>query len=275
MRKILITGANGQLGRELAKLLPEALLTDKDTLNIADAGAVQAFVREHQVDTIINCAAYTAVDQAEAEAELAARANQLGAENLARTGATIIHLSTDYVFDGSQRVPYTEESAPHPLSVYGKTKLAGEEAVLRHAETAIIIRTSWMFSPHGHNFLTTMRHMGAQQQSISVVEDQIGSPTYAGDLARAIVQILPQISPQHKGIYHYSNEGSCSWHEFAATIMKLSGLGCRVSPIPTSAYPSKAVRPPYSVLDKTKIKSTFTLTIPHWKKGLEACLKQF
>ncbi len=273
--KVMITGANGQLGQELQKLLPEAVLTDVETLDITDLEAVKAFVAENQIDTIVNCAAYTAVDKAEDEPELAAKINTLGPENLAKSGAKVVHVSTDYVFDGCGHKPYSTEDAANPVSVYGRTKLAGERAVLAHAEVAVVIRTAWLYSPYGNNFVKTMRRLGAEKESLNVVADQIGTPTYAGDLAEAIVQILPQLSKETKGVYHYTNEGVCSWYDFATKIMELSGLNCRVNPIPSSAYPTKATRPFYSVLDKSKIKSTFGIQIPHWEKGVKKCLKQF
>lgn len=275
MDKILITGAHGQLGTELSKLLPGAVLTDVAELDITNLVAVQKFVQENNITTIINCAAYTAVDKAEDDVDLATKINVLGSENLAKTGCKIIHISTDYVFDGKGYKSYTPEDEPHPISVYGKTKRAGELAVLQNAKEAVIIRTAWLYSPYGNNFVKTMRRLGAEKESINVVNDQIGTPTYAGDLAEAIVKILPQISESTKGIYHFTNEGVCSWYDFASEIMEQSGLKCQVNPIPSSAYPTKANRPFYSVLDKSKIKEVFNINIQHWKKGLEKCLKQF
>ena len=271
----LITGSKGQLGTELAKLLPEAILTDVADLDITDEQAVIRYVQEHNIDTIINCAAYTAVDKAEDDADLAAKINIDGPRNLAKSGAKVVHVSTDYVFDGSGHKPYQPEDEACPISVYGKTKLAGEQEVLKYADEAVIIRTAWLYSPYGNNFVKTMRRLGAEKESLNVVADQIGTPTYAADLAQAIVQILPQISPANKGVYHFTNEGVCSWYDFARKIMELSNLNCKVNPIPSSAYPTKATRPFYSVLDKSKIKETFNITIPHWEEGLKQCLKQF
>ncbi len=270
----LITGSNGQLGTELSKLLPEAILTDVADLDITDEAAVKNFVKENNVDTIINCAAYTAVDKAEDDEELATKINISGPRNLALSGAKIVHISTDYVFDGQGHKPYQPEDEAHPVSVYGKTKLAGEQEVLKYANEAVIIRTAWLYSPYGNNFVKTMRRLGAEKESLNVVADQIGTPTYAADLAKAIVQILPQISPQNKGVYHFTNEGVCSWYDFARKIMELSGLKCKVNPIPSSAYPTKATRPFYSVLDKSKIKNTFNIEIPHWEESLKVCLTQ-
>lgn len=270
----LITGSNGQLGTELAKLLPQAILTDVADLDITDETAVKAYVKAHNVDTIINCAAYTAVDKAEDDEDLAAKININGPRNLAKSGAKVVHISTDYVFDGSAHKPYQPEDEAHPVSVYGKTKLAGEQEVLKYAEQAIIIRTAWLYSPYGNNFVKTMRRLGEERENLNVVADQIGTPTYAADLATAIVRILPQMSAENKGVYHFTNEGVCSWYDFARKIMELSELNCKVNPIPSSAYPTKAKRPFYSVLDKSKIKQTFNLEIQHWEEGLKQCLKQ-
>lgn len=275
MNKVLITGANGQLGKELQKLLPDAFLTDVGTLDITNLDAVKSFVVNNHIETIINCAAYTAVDKAEDEPKTAAQINTLGPENLAKTGCRIVHISTDYVFDGYGYKPYAESDAANPLSVYGKTKLAGEKAVLDNAKTAIVIRTAWMYSAFGNNFVKTIRRLGNEKEQLNVVCDQIGTPTFAGDLALAIVAILPQMDDDNKGIYHYTNEGVCSWYDFAREIAELSGLGLQIIPIPSSAYPSKVQRPFYSVLDKTKIKETFKIEIPHWKDGLKKCLQQF
>ena len=274
-KKILITGSCGQLGTELSHLLPDAILTDVNDLDITDLNAVLHFVKENDIGTIINCAAYTAVDKAEDEVELAEKINVLGPLNLAQTGATIIHISTDYVFDGKGYRPYEPEDETNPMSVYGKTKRAGEKAVLENADTAIIIRTAWLYSPYGKNFVKTMRMLGEIKESINVVNDQIGTPTCAADLAEAIVKILPQVKKGQKEIYHFTNEGVCSWYDFAKEIMDLCDLNCNVNPIPSSEYPTKAVRPFYSVLSKQKIKKDFNLTIPHWKESLKKCLKQF
>lgn len=270
----LITGSKGQLGTELSKLLPEAVLTDVADLDITDETAVKNFVSAHQIDTIINCAAYTAVDKAEEDEMSAAKINIDGPRNLALSGAKIVHISTDYVFDGLAHKPYRPEDKANPVSVYGKTKLAGEQEVLKYAKEAVIIRTAWLYSPYGNNFVKTMRRLGAEKENLNVVADQIGTPTYAADLAAAIVQILPQISTENKGIYHFTNEGVCSWYDFARKIMELSGLNCKVNPIPSEAYPTKAKRPFYSVLDKSKIKQTFNIEIEHWEEGLKQCLKQ-
>lgn len=272
---LLITGAKGQLGTELSKLLPDAIATDVSDLDITDKGAVESFVKENNIDTVINCAAYTAVDKAEADTLVAEKINIIGPKNLAQSGAKLIHISTDYVFDGTSYRPYSENDTPHPVSVYGKTKLAGEQAVLSQSQSAIIIRTAWLYSPYGNNFVKTMRRLGAEKSILKVVCDQVGTPTYAADLAQAIVDILPQFKDGHKGLYHFSNQGVCSWYDFAVEIIKLSGLSCQVKPIETRDYPTAATRPFYSVLNKSKIISEFNVNIPHWKESLEKCLKLF
>ncbi|MBR4927687.1 MAG: dTDP-4-dehydrorhamnose reductase [Alphaproteobacteria bacterium] len=272
--KILITGANGQLGKELSKLLPDAVLTDVAELDITDLSAVQTFVRDNHIGWIVNCAAYTAVDKAEDDKELSEKINVTGPENLAKSGAKVIHISTDYVFDGLGHKPYEPTDETKPISVYGKTKRAGELAVLENANTAIIIRTAWLYSTHGNNFVKTMRRLGSERETLNVVADQIGSPTYAGDLAVAITEILPQIQEGQKGVYHFTNEGVCSWYDFAGKIMELSGLRCTVNPIPSSAYPTKATRPFYSVLSKEAIKADFGIKIAHWEDGLKRCLNE-
>lgn len=270
----LVTGANGQLGNELRLLLKDnALYVDKDQLDITDAEAVKGFVSANRFDAIINCAAYTAVDKAEADEKLAGDINARGPENLAKTGIPLIHISTDYVFDGTNCRPYVETDAANPQSVYGHTKLAGEQAVLENASAAVIIRTAWLYSEFGNNFVKTMRRLGAEKAQLNVVFDQVGTPTYAADLAAAVVHILPRLRPGMKEIFHFSNEGVCSWYDFAVEIMKLSGLDCRINPIESKDYPTPARRPFYSVLNKTKIKQTFNIEINHWKESLQSCLK--
>ena len=272
--KILITGCHGQLGTALMKLLPDAIGTDVEELDITDFGAVQAFVLKNGIDTIVNCAAYTAVDRAEEQPDFAGRINVLGPENLAKTGCKMIHISTDYVFDGKGCVPYQPEDETHPLSVYGMTKRAGEQAVLQYASAAVVIRTAWLYSETGKNFVKTMLKLGAEKEDIGVVADQVGSPTYASDLAKAIVQIIPQLTKETAGIYHFTNEGVCSWYDFATEIMTMAGLKCCVRPLTTAEYPTKAVRPAYSVLDKSKIKKTFGVSIRQWRQALNECLNK-
>ncbi len=273
--KVLVTGCNGQLGNEIKLLLSDAMYTDADTLDITDETAVSSFVKENDIDTIINCAAYTAVDKAEDDVDLAKDINEKGPENLAKTGCKIIHISTDYVFDGSNCRPYTPDDKTNPISVYGKTKLNGENAVAKFAKEYVIIRTAWLYSSFGNNFVKTMRRLGSERETLNVVCDQTGTPTYARDLAEAIVKILPQLNEANSGVYHFSNEGTCSWYDFAVEIMSLSNLNCKVSPILSAEYPTKAVRPFYSVLDKSKLKKTFNISIPHWKESLIKCLKLF
>ena len=270
----LITGANGQLGTELSKLLPDAIRTDVDELDITRAHDVDNFVKKYHIDTVINCAAYTAVDKAESNENLAEKINVVGPRNLAHAAQRVIHISTDYVFDGTGYRPYTPDDKTNPISVYGKTKLDGEMAVLYNARIPIIIRTAWLYSPYGNNFVKTMRKLGTEKESINVVADQIGSPTYAGDLADAIVKILPQMNKKNRGIYHFTNMGVCSWYDFATETMELSGLKCVVNPISSAEYPTPAKRPFYSVLDKSKIKNTFGLEIAHWKQSLKKCIEQ-
>ena len=270
---LLVTGANGQLGQELRLLLGNrAVYAGRAELDIADEAAVKAFFEAQSFDFVINCAAYTAVDKAEDDAEAADRANRLGPALLARYGRRMVHVSTDYVFDGTSCRPYRENDAPNPVSVYGRTKLAGEAAVLNEAETAVIIRTAWVYSSFGKNFVKTMRRLGAERDSLGVVFDQVGTPTYAADLASAIVAMLPQIAPGMKDVYHYSNEGVTSWYDFAVAIMEESGLSCAVRPIESADYPTRAARPAFSVLNKAKIKKDFGLSIPHWRDGLKRCL---
>lgn len=269
----LVIGARGQLGSELREILQDqACYVDRDELDITNAQAVQRFVRTDAYEAIINCAAYTAVDRAENEPDLAYKINVEGAKNLAATKVPLVHISTDYVFDGKSYRPYVEQEATDPQSVYGVTKLAGEQAVLETAKTAVIIRTAWLYSVFGNNFVKTMRRLGAERESLNVVFDQIGSPTNARDLAEAIVAILPQIKQGTKEIYHYSNEGVCSWYDFATEIMALSGLDCQVMPILSKDYPTPAQRPFYSVLNKGKIKQDFGIKIEHWKSSLKKCI---
>lgn len=270
----LVTGANGQLGSELRKLLGEkAIYVDRTELDISDEMAVKTFLAQNNFECIVNCAAYTAVDKAEDDRQQADAVNRLGPSWLAKYGKRILHISTDYVFDGTSFRPYGEDDKPVPVSVYGKTKLSGEQAVLNFAETAIIIRTAWLYSVSGNNFLKTMLGLGKECDTVNVVSDQIGTPTSAGDLAQAIVRILPAMQSGKKSIYHFSNEGVCSWYDFAHAIMQISGLPCRVNPVESKDYPTKATRPFYSVLSKEKIKRDFNLEIPHWRDALTRVIK--
>ena len=265
----LVTGAAGQLGMELRVLLKDsAIYVDRNELDISSETDVKRFLQQNSFDCIINCAAFTAVDKAEDEPVLADAVNHLGARWLAKYGKCIVHISTDYVFDGTHSRPYLEEDLTHPVSAYGQSKLKGEQAVLQEAETAVIVRTAWLYSVHGNNFLKTMLRLGKERDFLNVVSDQVGTPTFAGDLAKAIVRILPKVKAGKKNIYHFTNEGVCSWYDFAHAIMKIAGLSCKVHPIESKNYPTKATRPFYSVLNKEKIKSDFKLDIPHGRDAL-------
>jgi len=281
MRTILVTGSNGQLGSEIrfaSSLYPEFtfLFTDVQELDICDAFAVDAYLNIHSVDAVVNCAAYTAVDKAEDDVELCYKINQYAVEVLgiatAKRGISVIHVSTDYVFDGKNFKPYTEDMPVAPSSVYGKSKLAGEQALMQVNPDALILRTSWLYSSVGTNFVKTMLKLGSERDELKVVFDQVGTPTYAADLATAILRILKYERPG-PGIYHFSNEGVCSWYDFAITIHRIAGISCHVLPVQSHEYPSKTPRPHYSVLNKSKIKSTFQLEIPHWEDGLRRCLQ--
>ena len=280
MKNILITGANGQLGNEMRLLSSENnqynyFFTDVQELDICDEHAIQKFVTENQIDVIVNCAAYTAVDKAEDNIDLCRKLNAVAPGYLAKAaesrGAAMIQVSTDYVFNGTNHVPYTEEEPTCPASVYGNTKLEGEQNVMSNCSKAIVIRTAWLYSTFGNNFVKTMIRLGKERESMGVVFDQIGTPTYARDLAKAIYAAINKgIVP---GIYHFSNEGVCSWYDFTLAIHRIAGIStCKVSPLHTADYPAKAARPHYSVLDKTKIKRTFDIEIPHWEVSLQECI---
>lgn len=279
---ILVTGANGQLGNEMQVLSEEHarhtyFFTDVQELDICDEQAVHEFVKSNRIDVIVNCAAYTAVDKAEDNRALCDKLNHVAPGYLAAAaeacGTALIHISTDYVFDGTGHLPYTEEATPCPNSVYGATKLAGEQAVMANCSRAMIIRTAWLYSIYGNNFVKTMLKLGQERDTLGVVFDQIGTPTYAYDLACAIFSAINRgIVP---GVYHFSNEGVCSWYDFTLAIHRLAGITtCKVSPLHTDEFPAKAPRPHYSVLDKTKIKKTFDIEIPHWMDSLGACIKK-
>ena len=270
----LVTGANGQLGTELSKVLPkDTIYTDERELDITNKDAVFTFVDKYKPSALVNCAAYTNVDAAEDNPNLAKLINVDGPRNLAQTKLNLVHISTDYVFDGMGHQPYRPWDTPNPLSVYGKTKLDGERTTIRNGKNVVIIRTAWFYSPCGNNFVKTMRRLGTGREYVNVVYDQVGTPTYAADLATAIVQILPQINKETRGIYHFTNAGVCSWYDFARKVMKFSGLGCRVNPIHTFQYPTRARRPAYSVLDKDKIMRTFNIEIRHWEDALKECIE--
>jgi len=287
-KNILITGANGQLGREFRSLVENKerfdesdhyFFTDKETLDITDKEAVEVFVRENGIDTIVNCAAYTAVDKAEEEETLAYLINRDAVRNLAEISnkydVRLIHISTDYVFDGTNHTPLKETDSTNPQGVYAKSKYAGEEVIRSVASKgAVIIRTSWIYSSMGHNFVKTMLREGSKRDEIRVVCDQIGTPTYARDLARAILTMLEKekLDENEVKVYHYSNEGNCSWYDFAQAIFEIAQVDCRVIPIGTQEYPTPAKRPSYSVLSKDKIKHDYGLDIPYWRDSLKSCI---
>lgn len=284
MPKILVTGANGQLGSEIKKIQKnypawQFTFTDVDVLDISNFEALDIFCSQHTFEYIVNCAAYTAVDKAETELELATKINSNAVKNLAKvansSGAVLIHISTDYVFDGTSCVPYTEEIPVNPQSAYGKTKAEGEKAALT-CPRSVIIRTAWLYSTYGNNFVKTMLRLGSERQELNVVFDQVGSPTYAEDLASAILKIISQSEKTGvvPGIFHFSNEGVCSWFDFAWEIIRFSGKNCQVKPIESKDYPLPAKRPAYSVFNKSKIKLAYNIDIPYWKTSLYKCLNE-
>lgn len=281
MKKILITGSNGQLGSEIKNAAKgndafHYIFTDVAELDICDKASLDNFVKINKVDIIVNCAAYTAVDKAEDDQELCYKINRDAVRNIAEVVAKnqikVIHVSTDYVFNGTNYVPYTENMPVCPSSVYGKSKLEGENALLSVSDDVIIIRTSWLYSVYGNNFVKTMIKLGKERDALNVIYDQVGTPTNAADLAETILTILHSeyFIP---GIYHYSNEGVCSWYDFTKSIHRLANINCQVSPIETKDYPTRTPRPHYSVLNKAKIKDTFSITIPHWEESLKKCIE--
>lgn len=289
--KILVTGSSGQLGCEIQRqatdsnheyVFTDARISDVEDrvlqLDITDEDSVMEAVAS-DVDVIINCAAYTDVNRAETDPETAFKVNALAAGNLARAaqkaGALLIHISTDYVFDGSATTPYEEDTPAAPINVYGKSKLAGEEAVISSGCRYMIFRTSWLYSNTRRNFFLTMADLTARTPSLKVVVDQVGTPTYAYDLADLICGIIEEGKLDHVGIYHYSNEGVCSWYDFAKEICLLLGHTCAIEPCHTDEFPSPAARPHYSVMDKTKVKETFMLEIPHWKESLVLAVREY
>lgn len=278
-KTILITGANGQLGNEIKYLSQfhnhSFLFTDIDELDITRIDDVRVFFSSQKIDYVVNCAAYTAVDKAEEEKKLADLANHTAARNLAVISKEfekkLIHISTDFVFDGNASIPYTEKDKTNPVSVYGTTKLAGEKAVLKYGKERIIIRTSWLYSSYGNNFVKTMIRLSKERDSLGIVSDQIGTPTYARDLAEIILHIINSGNFQ-SGIYHYSNEGAASWYDFTKAIVEMAGIKCNIYPIETYQHPTPAKRPSYSLLNKAKIKSVYKINIPDWKNSLEKCI---
>lgn len=281
---ILITGANGQLGNEMRNVSrlsdDRYIFTDIAELDITNIEAIRKMVTLEGVDVIVNCAAYTNVDKAEDDTELADLINNKAVANLAtiakEADAQLIHISTDYVFGGYQHnTPITEDAVTNPLGVYGETKLRGEEAILTIGCKYLIFRTAWLYSAYGNNFVKTMRRLTNERDTLNVVFDQVGSPTYAADLASIIYNVIEnRLFSEHQGIYHFSNEGAISWYDFAQAICELSGNHCNILPCHSNEFPSKVTRPSYSVLDKTKVKIDFSITIPYWKDSLIKCIHQ-
>lgn len=282
---LLVTGCYGQLGTELRKIASTDTVhtwffTDIDTLDICDETSVNAFFERHQIEICVNCAAYTAVDQAEDDAEMAEKVNVQAPRILAnacqRQGATLLHISTDYVFDGQGDHPYREDEPTAPVSVYGRTKRDGERAIIDSGCHYLIVRTAWLYSSTGKNFVKTMLRLADTRDTVSVVCDQIGTPTWAGDLAQVLVRLIEKYgkSPVAE-VFHFTNKGVTNWADFAAAIFDLAGKPCKVLPITTDQYPTKATRPAYSVLDKTKIKQALGMDIPFWRDSLSKCLEEF
>ena len=284
MNNILVTGANGQLGNEMRRRAAAGsrcayLFTDVEELDITDLDAVRRCMAEHRIAAVVNCAAYTNVDKAEDDAARADAINHLAVGNLATAcreqGAALLHVSTDYVFGGTGNLPFREEDAVAPLGVYGQTKWAGEQAVVASGCRHLIFRTAWLYSAFGNNFVKTMRRLTAERNRLTVVFDQVGTPTYAGDLADLLFHITEEgLYAQMQGTYHFSNEGVCSWYDFAREIAALSGRTCDIQPCHSDEFPSRVRRPAFSVLDKTKVKRDFHWTIPYWKDSLVKCIKE-
>ena len=283
---ILVTGANGQLGHEMQRVAKSSnhnyIFTDVadgyEKLDITNLEDIRNMVKKNDVDIIVNCAAYTNVDKAESDYDTANLINNTAAGNLAaamkEVGGTLIHISTDYVFQGDRNTPCQEDWATNPLGVYGKTKLAGEKAIEATGCNHIIIRTAWLYSQWGKNFVKTMQSLTASHDTLKVVFDQVGTPTFAGDLADVIDHIINSGQTDKTGIYHFSNEGVCSWYDFAKLICKLSGNTCDINPCYSEEFPSPVKRPHFSVLDKKKIRDTFGIKVPYWTDSLEVCRKQ-
>ena len=281
MTNILVTGSNGQLGSEIRELASEYeynfFFTDRSTLDISNEMTIKNFIEENSINAIINCAAYTAVDKAEEDELNADKVNHLAVKHLAQIAKEknikLMHISTDYVFDGKNFKPYTEDDTTNPNGVYGKTKLDGENAMISiNPRNSTIIRTSWVYSSYGANFVKTMLHLGKERDSIGVTFDQVGTPTYARDLAKAILDILPNLKNETVAIYNYSNEGVLSWYDFTKEIMKMAKIDCQINPIETIDYPTPAKRPHFSLLNKSKVKEEFGIIVPYWKDSLTKCL---
>ena len=280
---VLVTGSNGQVGSEIKELSSNYnynfFFTTRDDIDITSKDSIKEFCQTNSINVIINCAAYTAVDKAQSDIENADLVNRKAVKKLSivakELNIKLIHISTDYVFDGKNFKPYVEEFQTNPQSVYGKTKLDGENELLDiNPLNSIIIRTSWVYSYYGNNFVKTMLRLGKEKEELGVIFDQIGTPTYAKDLAITILNIIPQIENSKVEIYNYSNEGVLSWYDFAKEIMKMAKLNCKINPIETYQYPTPAKRPHFSLLNKSKIKQKFNIEIPYWKDGLDDCLKR-
>jgi dTDP-4-dehydrorhamnose reductase len=283
MFNILVTGSNGQVGSEIKELSTQYkynfFFTTKASIDITSKDEIQSFCKTNNINAIINCAAYTAVDKAQNDIKNADLVNRKAVKKLAlvskELNIKLIHISTDYVFDGRNFKPYCEAFQTNPQSVYGQTKLDGEKEMIKiNPQSSIIIRTSWVYSFYGNNFVKTMLRLGKEKDELGVIFDQVGTPTYAKDLAKTILDILPQINNEKVEIYNYSNEGVLSWYDFAKEIMKMAKLQCKINPIETHQYPTPAARPHYSLLNKVKIKKEFNIEIPYWKDGLDDCLKR-
>jgi dTDP-4-dehydrorhamnose reductase len=285
--RVLITGSNGQLGSEIKELATnykklDFIFKDLPELDICDFKVLQAFIIDHNINVVINCAAYTAVDKAEEESIIATKVNYEGVLNivnaLAKVNGKLIHISTDYVFNGDHFLPYKELDPVSPIGVYGETKRAGELAVINSDIDSVVIRTSWLYSSNGNNFVKTMLRLGNEKENLGVIFDQVGTPTYARDLAKTCLEILCGDSSEdiskNGSLYHYSNEGVASWYDFAISIMELGGKNCKVNPIQTKDYPTLAKRPQYSVLNKSKIKIDFKIEIPYWRDSLKDCIEK-
>ena len=284
---ILVTGSNGQLGSEIKDLAEKYsnfcfFFMDLPDLDICNSSQLDAFFKDKNINTVINCAAYTAVDKAEQDAEIAEKVNAIGVLNLvnavAKVYGKLIHISTDYVFDGNSFLPYQELDDLNPIGVYGNTKRRGELAVINSDIDGIVIRTSWLYSSYGNNFVKTMLRLGNEKENLGVIFDQVGTPTYARDLAKTCLEILCENNSENisenGNLYHYSNEGVASWYDFAISIMKIGGENCKVKPIQTKDYPTLAKRPQYSVLNKSKIKTDFKIEIPYWRDSLKDCIEK-
>jgi dTDP-4-dehydrorhamnose reductase len=285
--RVLITGSNGQLGSEIKELennynKVDLIFKDLPELDICNFEALETFIIDHKINSVINCAAYTAVDKAEEDAEIAERVNSIGVSNLVnalkKVDGKLIHISTDYVFDGDHFSPYKESDLVSPIGVYGETKRAGELSVINSDIDSIVIRTSWLYSSYGNNFVKTMLRLGNEKENLGVILDQVGTPTYARDLAKTCLEILTGVNSvkisKNGNLYHYSNEGVASWYDFAIAIMELGNVNCKVNPIQTKDYPTLAKRPHYSVLNKSKIKTDFKIEIPYWRDSLKDCIEK-